>query len=52
MQQRAMTVATLLEPLLIVAMGGVVMLIVPAVLLPGAGSTLAACRKRALTLPG
>ena len=34
MQRRAMTVATLLEPLLIVAMGGVVMLIVLAVLLP------------------
>lgn len=34
MQRRAMAVATLLEPLLIVAMGGVVMLIVLAVLLP------------------
>jgi general secretion pathway protein F len=33
-QRRAMAVATLLEPLLIVAMGGVVMLIVLAVLLP------------------
>jgi general secretion pathway protein F len=33
-QRRAMTMATLLEPLLIVAMGGVVMLIVLAVLLP------------------
>ena len=34
MQRRAMATATLLEPLLIVAMGGVVMLIVLAVLLP------------------
>jgi general secretion pathway protein F len=34
MQRRAMAFATLLEPLLIVAMGGVVMLIVLAVLLP------------------
>jgi general secretion pathway protein F len=34
MQRRAMAAATLLEPLLIVAMGGVVMLIVLAVLLP------------------
>ena len=33
-QRRALTLATLLEPLLIVAMGGVVMLIVLAVLLP------------------
>jgi general secretion pathway protein F len=33
-QRRAMAVATILEPLLIVAMGGVVMLIVLAVLLP------------------
>ncbi|MBQ0930593.1 type II secretion system inner membrane protein GspF [Ideonella sp. 4Y16] len=33
-QRRALTMATLLEPLLIVAMGGVVMLIVLAVLLP------------------
>ena len=33
-QRRAMAVATLLEPLLIVAMGMVVMLIVLAVLLP------------------
>ncbi|KAB0581573.1 type II secretion system protein GspF [Ideonella dechloratans] len=33
-QRRALAVATLLEPLLIVAMGGVVMLIVLAVLLP------------------
>ena len=33
-QRRAMHIATLLEPLLIVAMGGVVMLIVLAVLLP------------------
>lgn len=33
-QRRAMAMATLLEPLLIVAMGGVVMLIVLAVLLP------------------
>ena len=33
-QRRAMRIATLLEPLLIVAMGGVVMLIVLAVLLP------------------
>ncbi len=33
-QRRAMQIATLLEPLLIVAMGGVVMLIVLAVLLP------------------
>ncbi len=33
-QRRAMALATLLEPLLIVAMGGVVMLIVLAVLLP------------------
>jgi len=34
MQRRAMAFATLLEPLLIVAMGGVVMLIVLAVLMP------------------
>ena len=34
MQRRAMATATLLEPLLIVAMGVVVMLIVLAVLLP------------------
>ena len=34
MQRRAMAAATLLEPLLIVAMGGIVMLIVLAVLLP------------------
>ena len=33
-QRRAMQLATLLEPLLIVAMGGIVMLIVLAVLLP------------------
>jgi general secretion pathway protein F len=33
-QRRAMAIATLLEPLLIVAMGGVVMLIVLAVMLP------------------
>ena len=33
-QRRAMQMATILEPLLIVAMGGVVMLIVLAVLLP------------------
>ena len=33
-QRRAMALATLLEPLLIVAMGGMVMLIVLAVLLP------------------
>ncbi len=33
-QRRAMALATILEPLLIVAMGGVVMLIVLAVLLP------------------
>jgi len=33
-QRRAMQAATILEPLLIVAMGGVVMLIVLAVLLP------------------
>jgi general secretion pathway protein F len=33
-QRRAMQLATLLEPLLIVAMGGVVMLIVLAVLMP------------------
>lgn len=33
-QRRAMQIATLLEPLLIVAMGGIVMLIVLAVLLP------------------
>jgi general secretion pathway protein F len=33
-QRRAMQLATLLEPLLIVAMGAVVMLIVLAVLLP------------------
>jgi general secretion pathway protein F len=33
-QRRAMALATLLEPLLIVAMGGIVMLIVLAVLLP------------------
>jgi len=33
-KRRAMTLATLLEPLLIVAMGGVVMLIVLSVLLP------------------
>jgi general secretion pathway protein F len=33
-QRRSMAVATILEPLLIVAMGGVVMLIVLAVLLP------------------
>jgi general secretion pathway protein F len=33
-QRRAMSIATILEPLLIVAMGGVVMLIVLAVLLP------------------
>jgi general secretion pathway protein F len=33
-QRRAMALATLLEPLLIVAMGAVVMLIVLAVLLP------------------
>ena len=33
-QRRALTLATVLEPLLIVAMGGVVMLIVLAVLLP------------------
>ena len=33
-QRRAMAIATLLEPLLIVAMGGVVMAIVLAVLLP------------------
>jgi general secretion pathway protein F len=33
-QRRALNLATLLEPLLIVAMGGVVMLIVLAVLLP------------------
>ena len=34
MQRRAMAMATMLEPLLIVAMGAVVMLIVLAVLLP------------------
>jgi general secretion pathway protein F len=33
-QRRAMAVATILEPLLIVVMGGVVMVIVLAVLLP------------------
>ena len=33
-QRRAMALATVLEPLLIVAMGGIVMLIVLAVLLP------------------
>jgi len=33
-QRRAMAMATILEPLLIVAMGGIVMLIVLAVLLP------------------
>jgi general secretion pathway protein F len=33
-QRRALQMATILEPLLIVAMGGVVMLIVLAVLLP------------------
>ena len=33
-QRRALRMATILEPLLIVAMGGVVMLIVLAVLLP------------------
>jgi general secretion pathway protein F len=33
-QRRAMSLATILEPLLIVAMGGVVMLIVLAVLMP------------------
>ncbi|WP_211361534.1 type II secretion system F family protein, partial [Ideonella azotifigens] len=33
-QRRALAVATILEPLLIVAMGGVVMLIVLAVMLP------------------
>jgi general secretion pathway protein F len=33
-QRRAMHLATILEPLLIVAMGGVVMLIVLAVLMP------------------
>jgi general secretion pathway protein F len=33
-QRRAMAMATILEPLLIVAMGGAVMLIVLAVLLP------------------
>jgi len=33
-QRRAMQLATVLEPLLIVAMGGMVMLIVLAVLLP------------------
>ena len=33
-QRRALAIATLLEPLLIVAMGGVVMLIVLAVMLP------------------
>jgi general secretion pathway protein F len=33
-QRRAMQLATVLEPLLIVAMGGIVMLIVLAVLLP------------------
>ncbi|MDP3131905.1 MAG: type II secretion system F family protein, partial [Burkholderiaceae bacterium] len=33
-QRRAMQMATILEPLLIVAMGGVVMLIVLAVLMP------------------
>jgi general secretion pathway protein F len=33
-QRRALQLATVLEPLLIVAMGGVVMLIVLAVLLP------------------
>jgi general secretion pathway protein F len=33
-QRRAMQMATILEPLLIVGMGGVVMLIVLAVLLP------------------
>jgi general secretion pathway protein F len=33
-QRRALAMATILEPLLIVAMGGVVMLIVLAVLLP------------------
>ncbi len=33
-QRRAMALATILEPLLIVAMGGVVMLIVLAVLMP------------------
>jgi general secretion pathway protein F len=34
MQRRALAAATLLEPLLIVAMGGIVMVIVLAVLLP------------------
>ena len=33
-QRRALALATILEPLLIVAMGGVVMLIVLAVLMP------------------
>jgi general secretion pathway protein F len=33
-QRRAMALATILEPLLIVGMGGIVMLIVLAVLLP------------------
>ena len=33
-QRRAMQLATVLEPLLIVAMGGIVMLIVLAVLMP------------------
>jgi general secretion pathway protein F len=33
-QRRAMALATILEPLLIVVMGGVVMLIVLAVLMP------------------
>jgi general secretion pathway protein F len=33
-QRRAMAIATLLEPLLIVAMGGVVLMIVLAVMLP------------------
>jgi general secretion pathway protein F len=33
-QRRAMALATVLEPLLIVAMGGMVMLIVLAVLMP------------------
>ena len=33
-QRRAMALATILEPLLIVAMGGVVMVIVLAVLMP------------------
>jgi len=33
-QRRAMQLATILEPLLIVAMGGLVMLIVLAVMLP------------------